>query len=107
VALPSLAAARPSDQSAFLVWERASSLGGAVVANGLYSIAILMAALALRRCPGMPAHALWLGAATFLAGMLMVAAGLTGDPRHLELATGPTIGAFLLWTVVVARALLR
>ena len=105
--LPGLASARLSDPSVFLAWERAAGVGGTVVANGLYSVAVLLAAIALRGRPGMPAHALSLGVATFGAGMLMVVAGFVGDPRRLELATGPTIGAFLLWTVAVARALLR
>ena len=38
-------------------------------------------------------------------GMLMVAAGFTGDPQHLQLATGATILPYMAWTLGVARAL--
>jgi hypothetical protein len=100
--LPALAAAGPGVGPLFLAFERAAGAGGVVVANGLYSIAVLLAAVGLRnRIPA----GLTLGAATFLCGMLMVAAGFSGDPRHLELATGLTLGASLAWTVVVTRAL--
>jgi hypothetical protein len=76
-----------------------------VVANGLYSVAILLATIALRVRPSVPALVRALGYATFAAGMAMVAAGFTGDPRHLALATGPTILSFVAWTLGVARSL--
>ena len=53
----------------------------------------------------MPAVVTWLGYATFAGGMLMVAAGFTGDPQHLQLATGATIVPYMAWTLGVARAL--
>lgn len=91
----------------FLTVERALGAGGVVVANGLYSVAILLATLGLRAAPGVPAVVRAVGYATFAAGMLMVAAGFTGDARQLELATGATILPFLAWTVGVARSLSR
>ena len=76
-----------------------------MVANGLYSVAILLATLGLRVRPEVPALVRGLGYATFAAGMLMVAAGFTGDPRHLKIATGATILPFMAWTIGVARTL--
>lgn len=101
--LPGLAAGGPTPL--FLAVERALGAAGVVVANGLYSIAVLLATLGLRRRPAVPALVRGLGYATFAAGMLMVAAGFTGDPRHLELATGATIVPFMAWTIGVARSL--
>jgi hypothetical protein len=101
--LPDLA--RDGPGRLFLAVERALGVGGVVVANGLYSVAVLLATLALRVRPAAPAFVRALGYATFAAGMLMVAAGFTGDPRQLALATGPTILCFMAWTVGVARSL--
>ena len=103
--LPGLAAGGPTPL--FLAVERALGAGGVVVANGLYSVAILLATVGLRAAPEVPAVLRVLGYATFAAGMLMVAAGFTGDPRQLEIATGLTILPFLAWTLGVARSLSR
>jgi hypothetical protein len=103
VLLPALAAEGPT--SLLLTVERALGAGGVVVANGLYSVATLLATLGLRARPELPALVLWLGYATFAGGMLMVAAGFTGDPQHLQLATGATILPYMAWTLGVARAL--
>jgi len=89
----------------FLAVERALGGGGIVVANGLYSVATLLATLGLRARPDVPALVRGLGYATFAGGMLMVAAGFTGDPRHLQLATGATILPYMAWTLGVARSL--
>lgn len=104
LALPRLAAAGPASAALFLAAERAAAVGGLIVANGLYSAAIVLMALSLRR--RLSALALGLGVATFVAGMLMVAAGLTVDSRLLPAATGATFAAFLAWVVVVTRGLL-
>lgn len=101
--LPNVASRR--DTALYVACERGLDAGGLVPANGLYSVGILLAALALR--PRLPAHSLGLGVATFGGGMLMVAAGFTGDPQQLQLSSGLTMGAFLLWSVDVTRALLR
>ena len=105
IVLPGLAAGGPTPL--FLAAERALGAGGVVVANGLYSVAILLATLGLRGRPDVPAVVRGLGYATFAAGMLMVAAGFTGDPRQLQLATGLTILPFIAWTLGVARSLSR
>jgi hypothetical protein len=101
--LPGLAAGGPTPL--FLTVERALGAGGVVVANGLYTVATLIATLDLRARPGVPAAVTWLGYATFAGGMLMVAAGFTGDPDHLQLATGAAIVPYMAWTVGVARSL--
>lgn len=101
--LPALAAQGPTPL--FLVVERALGAAGVVVANGLYSVAVLLATLGLRTRGAVPPPILGLGYATFAAGMLMVAAGFTGNPRLLQVATGATIVPFVLWTVGVARSL--
>jgi hypothetical protein len=103
--LPALAVEGPTPL--FLAAERALGAGGVVVANGLYSVAILLASLGLRAAPAVPSVVRALGYATFAAGMLMVAAGFTGDARQLEVATGLTIVPFLAWTLGVARSLSR
>ncbi|HSB60415.1 MAG TPA: hypothetical protein VLI67_01765 [Vicinamibacteria bacterium] len=105
VVLPQLAARAAADATLFLAAERGLGAGGTVVANGLYSIAVLLMTLAL---PGrLPALGTVLGVATFLAGLGMVGAGFTGDPGQLEAATGATLGAFIAWTVAVTWSLRR
>ena len=104
-AFPALAAEGPT--TLFLAAERALGAVGMVVANGLYSVAVLLATLGLRDLSRIPALLRWLGYLTFAGGMLMVTAGFTGDPRQLEIATGLAIAPFLAWTVGVARSLSR
>ena len=101
VLLPTLA--RDGPTPLFLAFERTLGAGGAVVANGLYSISVLLAVAC------MPRGAEWrwarvLGVATGLAGLSLVAAGLTGVPSHLLATTPLTIVAFMGWTLAVARA---
>jgi len=48
-----------------------------------------------------------LGHGVGLFGAAMVVAGFTGVPRHLELATGPTIGVYCLWALALAYRLPR
>jgi hypothetical protein len=100
--LPRVAAG--GDQGLFLVCERGLDAGGLIPANGLYSIACLLAALALRK--EVPPYVRWLGFATFAGGMLMAAAGFSGEPAPLELSSGATMSAFLAWSLAVTRALL-
>ena len=101
VLLPVLA--RDGPTPLFLAFERALGAGGAVVANGLYSLSVLLAVW----CS--PRGAAWrwarvFGIVTGLAGLSLVAAGFTGVPWHLVATTPLTIVAFMCWTLAVARA---
>jgi hypothetical protein len=104
--LPLTAALGQSAAGAFVAWERAAGAGGLVAANGLYSLATLLLALALRGGPGaQPARVL--GVATFVGGMALVASGFTGDARLAAVATVLTIGCYCAWVVAVTRTLER
>ena len=83
----------------FLSLEALVFTGGATVANGLYTVAVLIFTLTLRIGPG----ARLAGFATVVFGTAMAVAGMIPSPRLLELATGPTIGFYSLWTILVAR----
>jgi hypothetical protein len=96
--LPDLAA-RPQSDGIFELVERLTGIGSLVVANGGYSVAILLAAPALR------GSAAALGYAVAAFGLLLAAAGFTGVPWHAEWLTPPTIGLYCVWVVVVARSL--
>lgn len=85
----------------FLVVESLAFTGGATVANGLYTAAVLILTLTLRTGSG----ARWAGFATVVFGTAMAVAGMIPSPRLLEIATGPTIGFYSLWTILVAREL--
>lgn len=100
-ALP-LAAASGS-KPLFLTLEGLLFAGGATVANGLYTLAVAILTVALRKQTGALTRIAGLG--TFVAGSAMAAAGLIPSPRLLELATGPTIGLYSAWTVLVVRDL--
>jgi hypothetical protein len=64
---------------------------------------VLLIAVSLRG--RLPALAFAPGVATFLAGMLMVAAGVMADARPVPVATGATILAFVAWVVAVTHGL--
>jgi hypothetical protein len=91
--LPMVAA--DNNVSLFLAVERAAGAGGTVVANGLYSVAVLLATIALRSRRAVPNYVLWLGYGTFLSGMLMVVAGFTALPWLMQFATIAAIGFFI------------
>lgn len=82
----------------FLALERIANVGGLVVANGLYSLAVLVATRSLQ------GHLLAaLGSVTFVAGAVMVVAGLIDSPPLVVLSAGPTILAYCAWTLVAAE----
>ncbi|MBW8878264.1 MAG: hypothetical protein JF614_25150 [Acidobacteria bacterium] len=99
-ALP-LVAAGPV--SLFLVLERIAFTGGATVANGFYTVGIVLMILCLRPVASVPARLA--GWATGISGAVMVLSGLLLSPALLLASTGPTIGFYCLWTVLVARDL--
>ena len=96
--LPARAAA---DVSAFLVFEGHLSRASLAGANGLYSLAVLVATLGL---PASAALTRALGVLTFVAGLVLAGAGFTGDPRHVMVGTALTIPFFLAWSLAASAA---
>jgi hypothetical protein len=89
------------DAAAFVSFEHRLSLLSLTVANGLYSVAVLVSTLAL---PTAATAARGLGVLTFVGGMVLAGAGLTGDPRHVMVGTAVTITSFMAWTLVVSSS---
>lgn len=85
----------------FVIYDRAAALGGLVLANGLYSVAVLVAAWP------MGGLARVLGAASFGSGALVALGGMGLGYPLVTLATGPTILLYLSWTAAAARDALR
>lgn len=111
--LPKLAGQGAHAQLTFEAFERLAGAAGIVVANGFYVIAILLITIGLREgreTPALhkvPSAVIALGYGTFLFGLCMSVAGFTGVSWHLEYATGPAIGCFMLWQLGAAYALTR
>jgi hypothetical protein len=103
--LPLIASWGTSEERLFLVVERIALAGGLVVANGLYSVSTLLLTICLRDLPGLSSWVLRLGYAVFACGMVLVAAGFANSAWLAELASGPTIGLFCVWTVLTAQSL--
>jgi hypothetical protein len=103
-ALP-MAAAGAGQVGLFLALERIAFTGGATVANGLYTAGIVLMTVCLRPIASRPARLA--GWATGISGSVMVLSGLILSPTLLVASTGPTIGFYSLWTVLVARDLGR
>lgn len=102
--LPQVAGWGAAEARLYLALERLATLGGAVIANQFYSVGVLLATLCLhgRGADARPAVAA--GYAVFVFGTLLSAAGLSGAPSLMELATGPTILCFCAWTLLATRA---
>jgi hypothetical protein len=104
-ALPMLAARDPFGEESFLLGERVAFMGGLIVANGMYSVAILLLTFALDGRAEMSRLVTPTGWGVFIFGMLMVWAGFVNSPRLAELSTGPTIVLFCVWALLVAYSL--
>jgi hypothetical protein len=89
----------------FLIVERTTGLGSLVIANGAYSLAILMLTIALCKRPEVKLTTTMAGYGVAVCGFLLAGAGFTGVPEHALWFTGPTIGLFCSWTLLVAREL--
>jgi hypothetical protein len=98
-ALP-LAAVGPG--SLFLLLERIAFTGGATMANGLYTAGVVLMTVCLRPATVATRLAGW---ATGISGAVMALSGLVLSPALFQASTGPTIGFYALWTVLVARDL--
>jgi hypothetical protein len=86
----------------FVTIERTLGFVGQVIANGLYSIVVLILAVTI--------DGSWqrlVGIATFVCGLGIAFAGVTGDGRVLAISTGPTVIAFSAWGILAARAVTR
>src|SRR5262249_20765055 len=105
IVLPALAARGPSWEPMFLTAEHTTFASGLIVANGLYSVSVALLTWCYQGRQGIKAPIVVLGYAVFGFGMLLAVAGFAGSPRLAELATGPTIGLFCVWSVSVARSL--
>jgi hypothetical protein len=101
--LPIAAGAGPSRPDLFLAFERLAFTGGVTVANGLYTLGVLLMNLGLVGVAGTPARLA--GWATVVSGFALAAAGLVPSSLLLQAATGATIGAYCLWAVLAARDL--
>lgn len=87
-----------TEQASFLRFERLANFIGLVVANGLYSLAVLVASLHVEE-----RAAKALGVATFLGGAMLAVAGFLDAPRLVVASAGPTILAYCAWVIAVAR----
>jgi hypothetical protein len=88
--------------STFVFAERLAFQGGLVVANGLYSVATMVATLSLHQNGRANRAILATGTGSFLCGLVLAYAGWIISPQLVEFATGPTIGLFCIWTLLVA-----
>lgn len=102
---PRIASLNPVPEAIFLLLEQVTAIGSLVIANGMYSIAVLLLTLALRGRPGLAPFITTTGYGVTVFGLLLAAAAFTGVPWHIEWATGPTIGLFCVWVLLVARSL--
>ena len=80
-------------------------VGSLVIANGAYSVAVLLVNVALQGRADVGPVTVILGCAVGVAGFVLAGAGFTGVPWHAQWATPPTIGLFCVWVVVLARRL--
>jgi hypothetical protein len=104
IVFPMLAAHDPRPDTLFQAVERGCGAVSLAVANGLYTTAALLLTLSLRGRPGFDRWTIATGYGVGVCGYLLAAAAFTGVPWHAEWATGPTIGLFCLWTLLVARS---
>jgi hypothetical protein len=103
--LPLLAAQTPFSESTFLAVERAANAGGLIVANGLYAIGVLLLTACLHQLHLSSRWVILVGYGVFGFGMVLVIAGFLNDARLAAIGTGPTIGLFCLWAILVSRSM--
>jgi hypothetical protein len=96
--LPARAA---GDVSRFLDFEQHLATASLTGANGLYSLAVLVATLGL---PATATLSRGLGVMTFVSGLVLAGAGLTGDPYHVMAGTALTIPFFLAWSLAASAS---
>lgn len=103
---PTLAASPHVPDVLFLTVERATGIASMVIANGAYSVSIFLFTRALQGQSEVAASGKLqaTGFATAGFGLLLTAAGFTGDPWHAAWTAPPTIVLFCVWAILVARA---
>jgi hypothetical protein len=106
-ALPLLASQAVPPITVFLLVERIAGAGGLVVANGAYTLAILLATVALRQRAGLVPGTVVVGYIVVAGGSVLVVAGFMDSSVLAAAATGPTIGLYCVWTVLVAWSVER
>jgi hypothetical protein len=105
IAVPMLAAWQPPVETLFLTVERVTGIVSLAIANGAYSVAILLFTMVLQGRREFGALTVGIGYGVGGFGLLLAAAGFTGVPWHAAWATVPTIGLYCLWVILVARSL--
>ena len=103
--LPLLAVQTPFSESTFLAVERAANSGGLIVANGSYAIGVLLLTVCLHHLRVSSRWVILVGYGVFGFGMVLVVAGFLNDARLAAIGTGPTIGLFCLWAILVSRSM--
>ena len=101
---PTLASASRPPAELFVTVERITGIASLFVANGCYSVAILLFTPALSNGTKLGRLTQMVGYGVAGFGLVLAAAGFTGIPWHAAWATPPTIGLFCLWVILV-RAL--
>lgn len=105
--LPEAAAAGGAGLPLFRAAERLAFLGGATVANGLYTTAVLLLAAGMAGAGLDRAATRAAAGATVSGGALLAAAGLAEEPALGAAGTAVAIGGYSLWALLVARDLSR
>jgi hypothetical protein len=105
VVLPMLASWKPQPEALFLTVERVTGLGSLVIANGAYSVAILLFTKTLQTQLRMARIPTATGYTVAALGFLLATAGFTEVPWLAPWVTPPMIGLFCVWVVRVARSL--
>lgn len=105
--LPRLSAEPESGSAVLLAFERLAGAGGLVVANGAYSVAVLLLTFCLHATRPAPRLAVGLGYLVFALGMVLVVAGLLDWAWLAAIASAPTLLGFCAWCVLTAVAVPR
>ncbi len=105
--VPEAAAAGGAALPLFRAAERLAFLGGATVANGLYTAAVLLLAIAMAGAGLDRPMTRAAAAATVAGGALLAAAGIALSPALAVAGTGAAIGGYSLWTLLAARDVAR
>jgi hypothetical protein len=101
-ALPMAARARPD---LFLVLERLAFFGGLTVANGLYTLGVLLLNACLRGAVAPLTRVA--GWATVVSGFMLAVEGIAPSQTLLPAASGATLGFYCLWALMAAYDLRR